>query len=256
MDKWIKRIGMSILIIFSIFMAVQLYLAILDINFTNSSVIAFIRSIIYWIFTAYIVTIALVIFLENKDPGKTLAWMIVLFLVPLLGFAFYILFGRSYSRKVKKKIKNYKKSDIMSKAASIQRDIIDYVNIFDDDSIMNKRLVNLLLKNSDTPFSVNNNLEVLTNGENTFNKIIDMLLNAEDHIHLEYFIIKNDEIGNRIKEILILKAKKGVKVRVIYDSVGSWRLGNKFKNDLKEAGVKINEFFSCLISNFIERIEL
>lgn len=246
MEKWIKRIGMLILVIFSLLIALEIYFAIINIDLLNVGLVKIVREFISWIFSLYIITIAVVIFLENKDPGKTLSWLIVLFLVPVLGFVFYILFGRSYSRKIKRKIKNYRESEMMVKAANIQRDIIDYINIFEDDSIMNKRLLNLLLKNSDTPFTVNNTLEVLTNGESTFSKIIEMLLEATDHIHLEYFIIRDDEIGNKIKDILILKAKSGVKVRIIYDSVGSWKLGRKYKEELIEAGVRIKEFFPVI----------
>ena len=77
----------------------------------------------------------------------------------------------------------------------------------------------------------------MANGEETFKHILEALEAAVHHIHLEYYTVRDDEIGNKIKSILIQKAREGVKVRFLYDAVGSWKLSNRYINDLKRAGI-------------------
>ena len=79
----------------------------------------------------------------------------------------------------------------------------------------------------------------MANGEETFKHILEALEGAVHHIHLEYYTVRDDEIGNKIKSILIQKAREGVKVRFLYDAVGSWKLSNHYINDLKRAGIDV-----------------
>ena len=112
----------------------------------------------------------------------------------------------------------------------------------------------LLIKNSRSRLTENNKVEVLNNGKETFDSIIEALNNAQDHIHLEYYIIEDDEIGNRIKDILIKKAKEGIKIRLIYDDVGSWGLGHDFILDLIEAGIDLYSFMPVRTYRFANKI--
>src|SRR5690606_27345346 len=84
--------------------------------------------------------------------------------------------------------------------------------------------------------------KVLTDGEETFSHILQALKRAKHHIHLVYYIVRDDQIGNEIKEILIQKALEGVEVRFLYDAVGSWKLGKKYIRDLRAAGVQVVAF--------------
>jgi cardiolipin synthase A/B len=201
------------------------------------------------IFLLYIASIAVVIFLENKDPARTLAWMLILFLIPVFGFLMYLVFGGNYSYRIRTKLKTMKKADTrIYWAAQIQKELLGHVSLFpnDDKSYINNRLLGLLLNNSGSPFTVNNEVKVLTNGVDTFSEIIKRLESAQDHIHMEYFIIKDDEIGNAIRDILIRKAANGVSVRIIYDSVGCWKLGRKYIDGLRGAGAHVFEFFPVI----------
>ncbi|SHK21133.1 cardiolipin synthase [Paramaledivibacter caminithermalis] len=216
-------------------------------NITYDEVLQKITTLLGIIFTVYAFFIGMVIFLENNNPSKTIAWLLVLFLVPVVGFVFYILFGQN----VRKKKRFEKKKDIdfqlLSQIAYTQEKILDEIGLFgNDESMVKSRLIKLLLKNSQSPFTVNNNTEVLTNGESTYCSIIDELKKAKHHIHMQYFIIRNDNIGNKIKDILIEKVKSGIEVRLIYDSVGCWKLGRKYINSLKEAGVKVYPFYPVM----------
>ncbi|GAU76134.1 cardiolipin synthase [Fusibacter sp. 3D3] len=198
---------------------------------------------IYWLFRINILWIAIVIFLENKNPSRTVAWLLVLTLIPLLGFLCYILFGRSYRKKSLSKSKHLSDSDRLSHAAKVQQGLIDYIDLPNSKNAHNKRLMQLLLTNAKAPFSLNNEINVLTNGMSKFSRLVGCIERAKAHIHIEYFIIKDDQIGNDIRRLLIEKAKKGVKVRIIYDAVGSFRLSKYYIESLKKAGVEVYPFF-------------
>ncbi|WP_242847909.1 cardiolipin synthase [Inediibacterium massiliense] len=202
-----------------------------------------IKGYIGTVFTIYTIFIGIVIFMENKNPSKTIAWLLVLTLVPVIGFIVYLFMGPNVR---KKKIFNKKKSKdfiYFEQIANGQKDAIEGKALFkEDESFVKKRLISLILNSAKSPFTVNNKVKVLSNGDETFSSIIEVLAEAKDHIHLEYFIIKDDNIGKIIKNILMNKAREGVKVRVIYDSVGSWRLSRKYLREMKEAGVEIYGF--------------
>lgn len=116
-----------------------------------------------------------------------------------------------------------------------------------------KPIINLVASNSFSPLFMNNKVTILDGGVNKFEVLKEKLKAATDHIHLEYYIVKNDRIGNEIKDILIKKSKEGVKVRFIIDKVGSIKLNHKFIKDLKKAGVDI-AFYSYVLAPFLRLI--
>ncbi len=85
--------------------------------------------------------------------------------------------------------------------------------------------------------------KVLTNGEETFQAILQGLQKAKHHIHMEYYIVRDDKLGTKIKDILIQKVKEGVVVRFLYDAVGSFKLSNAYIEELNKAGVEMIPFF-------------
>jgi len=202
------------------------------------------------LFRVNIIWIGLVIFLENNNPSRTLAWLLVLILLPVVGFFLYILFGRSYRKKRKAEAKILSDSDRMEKAADVQSNLLDYIDLPNSENPANKRLMQLLLKNAKAPFSLRNEVTVLTNGLSKFNRLFTSIKEAQDHIHLEYFIIKEDRIGNELKDLLIMKSLEGLKVRLIFDDVGSMLLSRQYIKSLKNAGVEVYSFFKVPIPIF------
>ncbi|MBY0121015.1 cardiolipin synthase [Bacillus sp. S/N-304-OC-R1] len=187
-----------------------------------------------------VIFIAFVIFLENRHPAQTLTWLVVLGSFPLVGFIFYILFGRNY-----KKEKMFRKKHIHDKQAFLRVEgEIDPTNREKIKQLGDhqRKLFYLAQHLGNSPISFATQTKVLTNGEETFQQIIDALQEATHHIHLEYYIVRHDDIGQEIKNILIQKAKEGVKVRFLYDAVGSWQLSKKYITELKQSGVEMIPF--------------
>lgn len=190
--------------------------------------------------TLSVIFIGFVIFLENRHPSQTLTWLVVLGSFPLIGFIFYLLFGRNHSKE-----KMFRKKYLLDKQTflKIEGDI-DYsiVERVEEMAPDERKLFYLAHKLGNSPISFRTETKILTNGEETFRAIIHALKEATHHIHLEYYIVRNDQIGEKIKDILISKVQEGVKVRFLYDAVGSWMLSKSYIKEMRAAGVEIIPF--------------
>jgi cardiolipin synthase A/B len=189
------------------------------------------------VFTFSVVIIGFLIFIENRHPTQTLTWLVVLGAFPFLGFIFYLLFGRNYRKE-----KMYKKKYILDK---------ETYNKFEPGpkdmnpemfGLYQEKHVQLAQRIGNSAISFSSETKVLTNGEETFGEILRWLKTAKHHIHMEYYIVRHDDIGKQIKDILIERAKDGVKVRFLYDAVGAWQLSTEYINELKRAGIEVMPF--------------
>lgn len=246
MDKLLRRSIFIIVIAVIGFLVYEAYTLLMRSALFEQAFVTGLRTFLNWAFALYIFMIGVVILIENKDPSKTMAWLLVLYLLPYVGFVFYILFGGHYRERYRARQKrggDYPRSN-MESAVEIQREIIDYVDLFrSKEDNVNNRMINLLLRNANSPFTINNRVEILTNGEATFRRIFERIRQARHHVHVEFFILRNDELGNQFKDLLIEKAREGVKVRLIYDSVGCWKLGKGYIQAMIDGGCEVYPFF-------------
>ncbi|MCM3569984.1 cardiolipin synthase [Neobacillus mesonae] len=187
-----------------------------------------------------VIFIGFVIFLENRHPSQTITWLVVLGVFPFAGFIFYLLFGRNYRKE-----KMFRKKFFLDKQAFLTVEGEDDPKNEEKRALMGEhhgQLFTLAQKLGNSPISFETATKVLTNGDETFRHIIQELKRARHHIHMEYYIVRHDEIGQEIKNILIEKANQGIKIRFMFDAVGSWQLSKKYINDLKAAGVETVPF--------------
>ncbi len=185
------------------------------------------------------ILIVFTIFIENRNPSQTLNWILIFAVFPVIGFFFYLLFGRNYKKK--KRFEEKKEAD--EKAFHMY----EVSRVFNDEQLKQmgdhqKMFFRLAQRLGNSPISFNTNTRVLTNGAEKFPAMISALKDAKHHIHLEYYIVRNDDIGREIKDILIDKAKKGVEVRFLYDAVGSWIVPDSYWDEMKDAGVHVQAF--------------
>ncbi len=178
-----------------------------------------------------------VLLLENRNPVRSLSWVIVLVLLPIIGILLYLLIGQNYR---KQKIISKKSVKHRTKASDVELHPDNFPDFISKTHHLN--LVNLLYKNSDAAAYAYNKIDVLADGEATFTAMFDAIKNAKDHIHIEFFIFDDDKISNQLRELLILKAKSGVRVRMIYDYLGSYYLSGMYLKSLREAGAYVRPF--------------
>jgi len=201
-----------------------------------------------WISTIiYIIILAAVclrIIYETRSTTKTMAYLLFCLFVPVVGISFYLVFGINYWRK-----KLYDKKMALDEKILVQlkKDISQYTeeslqnsDIIDQD---NTELAAMLIKDLKSPLTRKNRVKLLVNGEEKFRELIHVLERARHHIHLEYYIYEQDEIGTAIIELLIKKAREGVEVRFIYDDFGSPSIKKKIERRMKEEVIQFHPFY-------------
>ncbi len=206
----------------------------LIIGIGSDDLISFYRDIAEYRFIAYILSGIFVVFVDKNSPQVTITWLVLLLVEPILGVIAYTLFGRNlYKRKLAKNM-NELNSRLYKKGSSKEG--------YDELDFKQLELARLVNGSNYSELTTNNEVDILTNGSEKYNELFETLLLAKDHIHVEYFIIKSDYIGNKLKDILIMKSKEGVDVKVLYDAVGCWRLSSSYVLELKNAGVNVKKF--------------
>lgn len=185
----------------------------------------------------------LIVILESRNSEKTISWLAIFAVWPFVGLILYVLFGRS-PRIAKLFQLKHLPGNRLPQISSHQKEEISSQDIFfQEGSAGSKRLARLLLQTGFAPLSRNNQIIVLTNGKEKFRSLLRDLELAINHIHMEYYIFHADQIGTDIQSILIRKAQAGIKVRMIFDGLGSRKLPKAFLHSLIEAGVEIGWFF-------------
>lgn len=196
--------------------------------------------------TAYaisILVVVIVIVLENRSPLKTLSWIMVLLLLPGLGFIFYIFFGQNFRKEkiiARKGLKNHER---LLSLANAQINKMTEGNLLEDTAANYKRnIVQLLLNNSSSLVTIGNRVTIFHNGRDKFDALFAAIEQARNFIHVEYYIIEEDEVGNQLMRLLKEKAAQGVEVRLIVDDVGSWELKDSFFKEMEQAGIEAGSF--------------
>lgn len=198
--------------------------------------------------TILVLIVSFLIFMEKRNPYKTVAWLAILNVFPILGLLVYLVFGQNIRKRKMIKTKYINEMQHLRKIVNRQKEYFkSNPNIELEPLNSKKQLVNLLLRNANAPFTKSNDARVFSDGNEAFTSIFDEMEKAVDHIHLEYYILRDDNIGQKLKEILIRKARTGVKVKVIYDAVGCWRLSKKYIKELRDNGVKIFPFLPVVL---------
>lgn len=176
-----------------------------------------------------------VVISENRNPVKSLAWITVLILLPVVGFVLYLFFGRSLKRF--RMISHRKSRRLRNTSLLPQEDGFAAPPV-----ASNRLLASLASRLVDCPLITGNQIEIFTAGEAKMNALVADLEAARHYIHLQYYIIEDDKLGNRIAEVLTRKVSEGVKVRVIYDHVGSFHFTSRFFMRLRKQGVEAYPF--------------
>ncbi|WP_285767574.1 cardiolipin synthase [Peribacillus sp. SI8-4] len=190
------------------------------------------------ILTTFLTIIGFVIFLENRNPVQTITWLVVFGAFPLIGCIFYFLFGRNYRKE-----RIFRKKYFLDKQSFVRiSGEAEHHERLKEMGESSKQLITLANRLGNSPISFSTESRILRNGQETFFNIIEQLKKARHHIHLEYYIVRDDRIGCALKNLLMEKASEGVKIRFLYDAVGSWKLARSYIDDLKQAGVEMAAF--------------
>ena len=183
--------------------------------------------------------------LERSNPSRALFWMMALLLLPVIGFVLYLFFGQSFYSRYAFRPKGITDA-IVDEMSQKGVEAIENYGGTDGDSRMAKSINSA----GGLFFTSDNNVDLYTDGNAKFDDFKEDLRNAKRFIHVEYYIIRKDALGNEIMDILTEKAREGVEVRLLVDAIG-FNTGVKEKKRFKEAGGRLCMFHSmatCMLS--------
>ncbi|WP_410771825.1 cardiolipin synthase [Fontibacillus sp. BL9] len=207
------------------------------------------------ILLAFIFQIATILVLEFRSPSKAVAWMFILFVVPLIGFILYYFVAQDYKKRRKLRRRGSRLFQEMKARLWQQSEIVDSIgSMHNGEFAGHERLFSLLTHLSESPITGCNETQVFNNGGAAFHAMLAEMDKAKDHIHIEFYIFRNDGIGTQFQEVMMRKAREGVKVRLICDGLGSYKLPRSFIRKLEEAGVEFFFFLPPLIATLDRRV--
>lgn len=199
------------------------------------------------LYAVVIISCIIVVLRENRNPIRSLSWVIALIFLPFVGFIFYMFFGRSL--KGMHLISRRNRRKLLHKVHHTKVNLAE-TNLSQEE----QSLVKLAFSTGKSVLTLNNKIDIFTSGEQKFESLISDLKRAEKSIFLQYYIFTDDRLGNEIADILIEKARSGVKVYVIYDNVGSFSSSSGFFKRLREGGVDVHPFFRVTFPQLANRI--
>lgn len=205
----------------------------------------------YVVATVLVVNIILaitLIFLERKNASSAWAWLLILFFLPLVGFILYLLLGRQLRRKHLFRWEGRKNIGI-DKLVNYQREALieDKLEYRVPSVKKYRQLIHLNLLSNNAVLTQDNHINIFTDGIDKFEALLQDIEEAKEHIHIQYYIFKLDNLGNRLLNALINRAKQGVKVRILYDEMGSRGVKKRHFKELIEASGEVEVFFPSIL---------
>ncbi len=205
----------------------------------------------YIVFTViYVITvfsIIAVVISENRNPVKSLGWITVLLLLPVVGMVLYAFFGRSMKSKRLISNKNKRKLNRIEPFRIIDESKLPLSNEC-------KQEIRLARSLTGARYFPGNEVDIFTNCSEMFAQLKHDIMNAKSYVHMQFYIFEDDELGHEMSELLIKKAAEGVKVRVIYDHVGSFKAKDSFFENMRSNGVLALPFMKVTFPQFATRI--
>lgn len=199
------------------------------------------------VYLAVILFTIVIVLLDNRNPVKTMAWVLVLVFLPVVGLAFYFFFGRNtrkerliskkgFSRLSKRPMAEYQAQEALGDFTG-RNQLIPFFH----------RVSNAL------PFE-GNDVQVFTDGYSMYQKLFRRIAKAKHHIHLEFYIFENDAVGRLLRDLLIDKAREGVSVRLLYDDVGCWDVNPMFYDEMLCEGIEVRSFLKVRFPQFTSKV--
>lgn len=187
----------------------------------------------------------IIVFFQRRNPRSVWTWLFALNFIPVFGILFYLLFGQDLKKSRMFRIKEI--SDRLNFPIKSQEEIIGADNVPEEmmDPISRdfRSLILYNLETSGAVLTACNRIQIYTDGQEKFAALRDALRKAEKYIHIQYYIIKNDEVFDSLVPILQDKARQGVEVRILYDGMGGRFMPSRRWEELKKDGIRVGVFF-------------
>lgn len=200
----------------------------------------------YGIYVLIVLIVMLKVLMDNRQPAKTMAWLLVLWALPLVGIVLYFFFGQNTR---KERLISQRSLDQLTKRSMLE--FVEQRNLRLPDA---HRPLMQLFKNQSMALPFKDNLvDIYTSGYQFFPALLQAISRARHHIHIDIYIFDNDALGRLIADTLIDKSRQGVEIRIIYDDVACWKVKNAFFERMRNAGIDIHPFMPVKFPAFTSK---
>ncbi|MBO4314732.1 MAG: cardiolipin synthase [Prevotella sp.] len=207
----------------------------------------YINWLVLAIYATIVVGAMVAVLMDNRQPAKTMAWMLVLTFMPFVGIILYFFFGKNTR---KEKLISQRSLDRLTK-----RSMTEFIEQHDLQVPESHQVLARLFTEQNWAFPFKDNeVDIFTDGYGFVSALLAEIGRASQHIHLESYIIGDDPLGRLVADALIDKAKEGVEVRVIYDDVGCWKVKESFFERMREAGIEVHAFMPVRFPMFTSKV--
>lgn len=196
----------------------------------------------------------IIVFFQRKDPKSVWAWLLILYFIPVAGFIFYLLIGTDMHKQKMfrtKEIEDKLSDAIRHQEMSIKNQelTVSYPEMRDygDLVLYHLHVSNAILTND-------NEVQFFVDGREKFQALVEDLKQAQSSIHIQYYIIKDDEVFRSILEVLRQKVQEGVEVRILFDGMGGRFVRGRLWKELRGMGMQVAEFFPAIFGQLQLRV--
>lgn len=195
-----------------------------------------------------------VVFFQRKEPKSVWAWLLILYFLPIVGFIFYLCAGTDFYKR--RKFRTKEAEDQISEAIREQEHGIRSREITSQEEMPEgyADLVYYNMESAGAALTGDNRIDFFTDGNEKFDALIEDMKASQDFIHIQYYIIKNDVLFERIHKVLVQKAKEGVEVRILFDAMGCRSVRHSFWKKLQQEGIRTAEFFPASLRHLRIRL--
>ena len=205
-----------------------------------------IRGILFLLYQVAVIATIVHVLMDNRQQAKTVAWALVIYFVPVAGIIAYVFFGVNTRRE---RMVSRRSLDQLTKRSMLQ--FVEQKDLKLPE--VHKPVIDLFVNEGfSLPFS-GNSVEILTSGYDFFPLLLRDISQATSHIHIDVYIFEADALGRLIADALIAKSRQGVEVRIVYDDVGSWRVKDRFFEQMRREGIEVEPFMPVRFPSFARR---
>ena len=201
------------------------------------------RTILMILYFLLIVTVVIVILVDTGDSGRKFAWLLIIAVLPLLGILLYFMFGINYRHHWIFNRRHQKYKELFEKETTPELNALLFGHS-EEESVREdfRPLARLMSRKTYPTVTSGNDFEIITSGERKFELLCKDILEAKESIHIEYFHFGNDDGSRKIKDLLMQKAREGVKVRFLHENLANFPISSRYYSGMKKAGVEIIKF--------------
>lgn len=177
-----------------------------------------------------------VVISENRKPFISVFWIMFIMLLPGLGLVFYYLLGKDYRGR------RTIKSDELARLDALRDSAVGDAVLPHPHKAKYQKLADMMHKANDTPLLASNEMQIFTDFTPMFQSMLDDMAAAKSFIHIQFYIVENDEVGHQLSDLLIRKVQEGVDVRLMYDSCANLFVHSEYYDRMRKNGVKVKAF--------------